>query len=86
MVMAAQTSHRLNLCSSADIARIRELLVFFGLPVTPPDFSVTDYLNVMQRDKKVKDGRIRLVLNHGIGSAEMQEVEGLEDVLRELLN
>jgi 3-dehydroquinate synthase len=85
MVMAARTSARLNLCSIEDVERIVELLAYFDLPVTPPDFTVTDYLSVMQRDKKVKDGIIRVVLNHGIGSAEMHQVDNLNDILAELL-
>ncbi len=85
MVMAAQVSARLNLCSAEDVKRIIDLLTYFDLPVTPPDFSVTDYLSVMQRDKKVKDGVLRLVLNHGIGSAELHQVESLDECLGELL-
>jgi 3-dehydroquinate synthase len=85
MVMAARASQRLGYCSPADVARITDLLAYFDLPVTPPDFSVIDYLNVMQRDKKVKDGKIRVVLNRGIGSAKMQEVEDLKSILSELL-
>ena len=78
MVMAARISHRLDLCSIAQVNRIKELLTYFELPVTPPDFSVADYLAVMQRDKKVKDGMVRVVLNHGIGSADLHQVDGLD--------
>jgi 3-dehydroquinate synthase len=85
MVMAARTSARLNYCSTEDVERIVNLLAYFDLPVTPPDFTVDDYLSVMQRDKKVKDGIIRVVLNHGIGSAEMHQVDNLHDILAELL-
>ncbi len=85
MVMAARTSQRLKLCSNEDVERILDLLAYFDLPVTPPDFSVTDYLTVMQRDKKVKDGVIRFVLNHGIGTAEMHQVDDLDVLLEELL-
>jgi 3-dehydroquinate synthase len=53
--------------------------------VTPPDFTVADYISVMQRDKKVKDGKVRVVLNHGIGSAELQQIDDLDKHLDELL-
>ena len=85
MVMAARISARLNLCSAEDVARIVDLLTSFDLPVEPPDFTVADYLTVMQRDKKVKDGVLRVVLNHGIGSAEMHQVKDLDKYLSELL-
>ena len=85
MVMAARTALRLNFCSVEDVDRIVALLTYFDLPVTPPDFTVADYLGVMQRDKKVKDGAVRLVLNHGIGSAELHQVNDLEKYLDELL-
>ncbi len=85
MVMAAQISHRLDLCTIDQVNRIKELLTYFALPVTPPDFSVADYLAVMQRDKKVKDGMVRVVLNHGLGSADLHQVIDLDIYLKELL-
>ncbi|MGW8311595.1 MAG: 3-dehydroquinate synthase [Desulfuromonadales bacterium] len=86
MVMAARTALRLNFCSLEDVERIVDLLTYFDLPVTPPDFTVDDYLSVMQRDKKVRDGAVRLVLNHGIGAAALHQVNELEKYLDELLN
>ena len=85
MVLAARISQRINLCSADDVDRIVTLLTYFDLPVTPPDFAVTEYLGVMQRDKKVKDGIVRVVLNHGIGSAEMHQVKDLDKMLGALL-
>jgi len=85
MVMAARISARLNLCSTEDVERIVALLTFFNLPVTPPDYSVTEYLGVMQRDKKVKDGVMRVVLNHGLGSAALHHVDDLDMYLGDLL-
>jgi 3-dehydroquinate synthase len=86
MVMAAQTALRHDFCTHEDVERIIALLTYFDLPVTPPYFTVADYLAVMQRDKKVKDGAVRLVLNHGIGSAALHQVNDLERYLDELLN
>jgi len=85
MVLAARTSRKLDLCSIDDVERIIELLSFFELPVTPPDYTVAEYLTVMQRDKKVKDGVVRFVLNHGIGSAELHQIKDLDKMLGELL-
>ena len=85
MVMAAKTSQKLGFCSEEDVHRIADLLTYFGLPVVPPDFAANDYLAVMQRDKKVKDGAVRVVLNHGIGSAELLNIDNLDKHLTELL-
>ncbi len=86
MVVAAQIAYRMGHCTSAEVDRIRELLSYFDLPVAPPDFTVSEYLEVMQRDKKVKDGAVRFVLNHGIGSSELHKLENLEVVLQEILS
>jgi 3-dehydroquinate synthase len=85
MVMAARISHKLELCTMDQVNRITDLLTYFDLPVTPPDFSVADYLAVMQRDKKVRDGKVRVVLNHGLGSASLHQVDDLAVYLKELL-
>ncbi len=85
MVMAARTAHKSGYCSASDVTRIIDLLSYFDLPVSPPAFTVADYLSVMQRDKKVKDGKVRVVLNHGIGSAELHQIDNLDKHLDELL-
>jgi len=85
IVMAARTALKRGLCTQEELDRIVRLLTAFGLPVVPPDFPVQDYLAVMQRDKKVKDGHVRLVLNHGIGAAELHDVDDLPAIMSELL-
>ncbi len=85
MVMAARTALRLNFCRTGDVERIVNLLSYFDLPVTPPNFTASEYLGVMQKDKKVKDGAVRLVLNHGIGAAGLHQVNDLEQHLDMLL-
>ncbi|NJC89368.1 MAG: 3-dehydroquinate synthase [Desulfuromonas sp.] len=85
MVMAARASVRLGFGTEADVVRLTGLLRARGLPVEPPAFPAEDYLAVMRHDKKVRDGGIRLVLNHGIGAADLHRVETPETLLRELL-
>ena len=85
MVMAARTAVRLGLGSDHDVARLTGLLRGFALPVEPPQFSADDYLAVMRHDKKSREGGIRLVLNHGIGAAELHQVETPEVLLHDLL-
>lgn len=85
MVMAARTSARLGLGSHDDVAKIAGLLRSFGLPVEPPAFPAEEYLAVMRHDKKVRDGALRLVLNHGLGVADLHQVEAPGELLGELL-
>ncbi len=85
MVVAARIAVTCGFCSPSDLTRIRTLLQRFDLPVVPPDFPAADYLAVMARDKKVKAGRLRYVLNHGIGQAGLHTLENLETLLPRLL-
>ena len=85
MVVAAELSRRLGRCTSADVAAIRSLLVSFNLPVCPPSFSLGAYLEAMGRDKKVKDGRLRFILNLGIGDCEITDITDPEPLFAAIL-
>jgi 3-dehydroquinate synthase len=69
MLMAADLSARLGWLAPAEVARVRRLLQRAGLPVLPPAMSPDDYLRHMAVDKKVKEGRLRLVLLRRLGEA-----------------
>jgi 3-dehydroquinate synthase len=70
MAMAAEFSHRCGWLSAEDVMRIRSLIRAAGLPLAPPANMTADiFLQHMQRDKKVQNGRIRLVLLKAIGDA-----------------
>ncbi len=69
MAMAAEMSRRLGWLDAADVARVRGLLARAGLPVDPPRLGRERMLGLMRMDKKVKAGRIRLVLLERIGRA-----------------
>ncbi|MBN2645153.1 MAG: 3-dehydroquinate synthase [Desulfuromonadaceae bacterium] len=71
MTVAAQLSHQMSLCTAADVERIVRLIQRCGLSTLIPDFSLDAYLNAMMRDKKVADGALRVVLNHGIGQCDV---------------
>jgi 3-dehydroquinate synthase len=45
------------------------LIEAVGLPVVPPDLPANEFLVAMGMDKKVVDGRLRLILVRGIGDA-----------------
>ena len=68
-MMAADLSLRMAWLSATDVARIKNSLVAANLPIDPPDLGATKYLDLMGLDKKVENGKIRLVLQQGIGKA-----------------
>jgi 3-dehydroquinate synthase len=71
LVLAADLSQRLGLLDAADLRRLVALLKRAGLPVDAPRIGAERAFDYMRIDKKVKSGRVRLVLLHGIGSAVM---------------
>lgn len=70
MLMAADLCARMGRLHPAEVATLRTLLIKAELPVIgPSNMTVDDYLSRMQVDKKVLDGRIRLVLLAAIGES-----------------
>jgi 3-dehydroquinate synthase len=69
MLMGADLSQRLGLLDAGDGRRIRELVARAGLPVTAPVIGAARAAALMQMDKKVLAGRVRLVLLTRLGSA-----------------
>lgn len=69
MVQAAQLSLRMGWLKQAELARILVILQTAHLPIEAPALGESQYLELMQSDKKVQDGKIRLVLQKGIGKA-----------------
>ena len=68
--MALEMSMRLGWISQAERDRGIRLLKRAGLPVVPPaEMTPADFLEHMAIDKKVLDGRLRLVLLRQIGEA-----------------
>lgn len=86
MVVAAAIAQQEGLCRHEDVTRIRSLLERFNLPVTPPDYSLESYVAAMQRDKKVKQGTLSLVLNQGIGAVQLRKVQNISAVFSSILN
>lgn len=68
-MMAADLSHRMGWLPADQVARIEAIIRAANLPVGAPDLGASEYLRLMQLDKKVSDGRIRLVLQQAIGKA-----------------
>ena len=86
MVVAAKISQHEGLCHPEDVARIEKLLLDLDLPVCPPEYSLADYVAAMQRDKKVKEGSLSLVLNEGIGVVQLRKISNVSAVFSSVLN
>ncbi len=70
LCMAADLSARLGWLQPRDVERVRDLVGRAGLPVeAPAALEAEEFLRLMAVDKKVQDGRLRLVLLRALGQA-----------------
>ena len=69
MLIATDLSARMGTISKDDVERVRLLLARAGLDRAPPRIGATRAMEFMQVDKKVKAGRIRLILLDRLGAA-----------------
>jgi 3-dehydroquinate synthase len=67
IMLAADLSRRMNWLNGTDLTRMQGLMIAANLPLSAPNLGVQKYLDLMANDKKVADGKIRLVLQKGIG-------------------
>ncbi len=75
-MMAAELSCALGLLQKEDVQKIEDLFTRAQLPVFAPykdNFSVEDFVNLMAHDKKVEEGKLRLILLQKIGQAFIQK-------------
>ncbi|GAA5215372.1 3-dehydroquinate synthase [Corallincola platygyrae] len=85
MMLAAKTSHSLGLVDSNCVARISNLIRAFDLPVEAPEgMTFEQFMTHMMRDKKVLDGKLRLILPTSIGASEIFDNLD-ESLLRQVL-
>lgn len=69
MIAQMELSKRLGYMTSEEICEVSELLSKAGLPVEIPDYIDRDELvKKLYTDKKVKNGKLRFVVQRGIGS------------------
>ncbi|PPD49618.1 MAG: 3-dehydroquinate synthase [Methylotenera sp.] len=83
-MMAADLSRRMGWLLPQEVERIHALLIKAKLPLDAPQLGVEKYLALMQLDKKVADGKIRLILQQGIGKSVITsdyDVEKLRETL-----
>ncbi|HEB59525.1 MAG TPA: 3-dehydroquinate synthase, partial [Gammaproteobacteria bacterium] len=70
MLMAADLSRRLGWLDETDVVRVRRLLERARLPVaSPAQLDYDTFMGYMAVDKKVQQGRLRLILLQRLGAA-----------------
>ena len=69
MLIAADLSARIGWLARADVDRVHMLLARCGLPTQAPKIGAARALELIGMDKKVSDGRVRLVLLRNLGAA-----------------
>ena len=79
-LIAARLSCLLGWLSADDVLRIEKLFVLAGLPVKGPALGAGRYLDLMSHDKKVIDGRLRLVLLTAIGKAVVSDIATADQI------
>lgn len=86
MMMATDLSVRLGALTKSDLKRVEDILVRAKLPTRPPkEMTANDFLRFMAVDKKVIDGKLRLILMKSIGEAYVEE-NVQSDLLKATLN
>jgi len=70
-MMAAKLSHGMGWMSAKDVERINNIFQQADLTQMPPALGKEKYLDLMGLDKKVQNGKIRLILQQGIGKSVM---------------
>ena len=74
MLMAMSVSMEEGYVCKENIARVEKLFNFFDLPTQPPTGMLSsDFKELMWRDKKVQNGRLRLVLLERLGQAFIED-------------
>lgn len=81
-MMAAELSSLLGWIDRHDLLRVERLFQRAGLPVCGPALNVERYLELMQHDKKVQDGKLRLVLLKKLGQAVLSDAAPLAEIRR----
>lgn len=68
-MMAADLSQRMGWLTASELTRIQRSFKAANLPIAAPKLGVERYLDLMGLDKKVENGKIRLILQQGIGKS-----------------
>jgi 3-dehydroquinate synthase len=85
-MMACELSRCLGWLDAGDVARIETLFERAALPVDGPAMSPERYVELMRRDKKMRNERLRLVLLERIGQATVSDEVSLADIRQAILS
>ncbi len=81
MCAAAELAVKSGICNPTETSHIRELIQSYNLPsLIPDDLNAAEILRAMEIDKKVKAGKINLILPESIGTVRIEN-----DVDREII-
>jgi 3-dehydroquinate synthase len=80
MVAAAYTAEKLGLIDAEQKRRMMNLISKAGLPTSGLTVDVNAVVDAMAFDKKVKSGKVRLVLPEGIGNAVIRDNVSMEQM------
>jgi 3-dehydroquinate synthase len=87
MVVAVELSSLLGNIHEREVERLRRLLASAKLPVLlPENMSSAQFLQLMSLDKKVLDGKLRLVLLKAIGDAVVTDSAPIDKVVQAITN
>lgn len=81
-MMALDLSAQLGWIGSETVQRVERLFARARLPVAGPPLGADRYLELMQHDKKVRDGKLRLVLLRRLGGAVVSDACSADEIRR----
>lgn len=84
-LMAAELSCHLGWIDAADVQRIESLYARAALPVRGPQLDTARYLALMRHDKKVQDGKLRLVLLQALGRAVLSDAATTAEIVAAII-
>lgn len=85
-MMAADLSRRMGWIGDADVGRIEALFRRAGLPTVGPSMDPAIYLELMQHDKKVQNGKMNLILLEQVGRAVSTSAASMPDIVAAIAN
>jgi len=83
MVIAAELSKELGYLSAQDVSRLTHIITQLHLPIQPPKWPVSQYLEFMSHDKKAESGTIKYIVLRSLGLASVQKVP--DETIRHVL-
>jgi len=69
MLAAARISNKMGMLDENEVVRLKKVIAGASLPTEMPDLKVTEIMQTMRHDKKVRQDKIRFVLLKSIGNA-----------------